>query len=183
MDLHEQRVILLSADTHTTDRVFELCEQCDHRRLRLVHCSDMDDVEQQLEHFTVSLLIFDLASIGSSLVMDSIAQRLSPKPLIALINEGTAEQLVAALRNGADDVYVVGELDLHPELFIVSVERQLRRARYIEEVNGLRDSLERSLDELREDQHAAQQVQLNLLPPSHQIINGMSVDYVGQLQL
>lgn len=169
---------MLSADTHTTDRVFELCEQCDHRRLRLVHCSDMDDVEQQLEHFTVSLLIFDLASIGSSLVMDSIAQRLSPKPLIALINEGTAEQLVAALRNGADDVYVVGELDLHPELFIVSVERQLRRARYIEEVNGLRDSLERSLDELREDQHAAQQVQLNLLPPSHQIINGMSVDYV-----
>jgi len=178
MDLHEQRVILLSADNHTTDRVFELCEQCDHRRLRLVHCSDMDDVEQQLEHFAVSLLIFDLASIGSSVIMDAIAQRLSPKPLIALICEGTAEQLVAALRNGADDVYVVAELELHPELFIVSVERQLRRARYIEEVHGLRDSLERSLDELREDQHAAQQVQLNLLPPAHQLINGMDVDYV-----
>ncbi len=177
MDPNAQRVLLLSACTHTIDRIFELCELCDHQRLLLVVCSDMDEVDQQLEHFDVSLVIFDLATIGSSLLMDRLAQRVSPKPLVALIQEGTAEQLVAALRSGADDVYVSGELDLHPELFVRSVERQLRRARYIEEVRSLRDSLERSLDELREDQRAAQQVQENLLPPAHQHINGIDFDY------
>lgn len=177
MDPNAQRVLLLSACTHTIDRIFELCELCDHQRLLLVVCSDMDEVDQQLEHFDVSLVIFDLATIGSSLLMDRLAQRVSPKPLVALIQEGTAEQLVAALRSGADDVYVSGELDLHPELFVRSVERLLRRARYIEEVRSLRDSLERSLDELREDQRAAQQVQENLLPPAHQHINGIDFDY------
>jgi len=178
MSLNEQRVLLLSACAHTIDRIFELCEQCDHQHLRLVVCADMDEVDKQLEHFTVSLLIFDLATVGSSLLMDQLAQRVNPKPVVAMIREGTAEQLVAALRNGADDVYVVGELDLHPQLFVRSIERQLRRARYIEEAQGLRDSLERSLDELREDQHAAQQVQQNLLPPVRQQINGMVFEYV-----
>ncbi len=177
MDPNAQRVLLLSACTHTIDRIFELCELCDHQHLRLVVCSDADEVDRQLEHFEISLVIFDLATIGSSLLMDRLAQRVSPKPLLALVREGTAEQLVAALRSGADDVYVAGELDLHPELFVRSVERQLRRAHYIEEVHSLRDSLERSLDELREDQHAAQQVQQNLLPPEHQHINGMDFDY------
>ncbi|SIQ11623.1 PP2C family protein-serine/threonine phosphatase [Marinobacterium stanieri] len=178
MDLHHQRVLLLSASAETSDRIFELCSQCDHHQLTLVHCADLEEVEHQLDHFPVSLLIFDLASVGSSVTMDALAQRLSPKPLVALIEEGTAEQLVAALRSGADDVYVIGELQLHPDLFIQSVERQLKRARYIEEVYSLRDSLERSLDELREDQHAAQQVQLNLLPPTSQRINSLEFDYI-----
>ncbi len=183
MGLHHQRVLLVSDSTRTTDRIFELCEECDHQRLRLIVCRDTDDADQQLDHYDISLIIFDLASVGSSLSMDRIAQRLNPKPLIALINEGTAESLVAALRSGADDVYVSGELDLHPELFVRSVERQLKRARYIEEVRGLRDSLERSLDELREDQHAAQQVQQNLLPPQQQDINGIEYAYVLQPSL
>jgi len=183
MGLHHQRVLLLSDSTHTIDRIFELCEQCDHQRLRLIVCRDTDEADQQLDHYDISLIIFDLASVGSSLLMDHMAQRLNPKPLIALISEGTAESLVAALRSGADDVYVSGELDLHPELFIRSVERQLKRARYIEEVRSLRDSLERSLDELREDQHAAQQVQQNLLPPHKQRLNGIEFEYVLQPSL
>lgn len=183
MGLHQQRVLLISDSTHTIDRIFELCEQCDHQRLRLVVCRDTDEAEQQLDHYDISLIIFDLASVGSSLLMDRMAQRLNPKPLIALISEGTAESLVAALRSGADDVYVSGELDLHPELFVHSVERQLKRARYIEEVRSLRDSLERSLDELREDQRAAQQVQQNLLPPSQQRINGIEYAYALQPSL
>ena len=183
MGPNAQRVLLLSVCAHTIDRIFELCEQCDHRHPLLVVCSDMDEVDQQLEHFDISLVIFDLATVGSSVLMDQLARRVSPKPLVALIGEGTAEQLVAALRSGADDVYVSGELDLHPELFVRSVERQLQRARYIEEVHGLRDSLERSLDELREDQHAAQHVQQNLLPPEHQYINGIDFEYVLQPSL
>ncbi|MBA4502035.1 PP2C family protein-serine/threonine phosphatase [Marinobacterium marinum] len=177
MEVNTQRVLLLSSCAHTVNRIFELCKLCDHQRLSLVVCADAEEVDRQLEHFDVSLIIFDLATIGSSLLMDQLAQRISPKPLLALIKEGTAEQLVAALRNGADDVYVADELSLHPELFARSVERQLRRAQFIEEVHGLRDSLERSLDELRDDQHAAQQVQQNLLPPAHQSINGIEFDY------
>lgn len=177
MGSNTQRVLLISACTQTIDRIFDLCEHCDHQQLRLVVCTDTDELEQQLEHFDVSLVIFDLATLGSSLMMDELARRISPKPLLALVREGTAEQLVAALRSGADDVYVAGELELHPQLFVASVERQLRRARYIEEVYSLRESLERSLEELREDQHAAQQVQQNLLPPAHQRINGIDFDY------
>jgi len=178
MALHHQRVLLLSDITHTIDRIFELCELCDHQSLRLVVCRDTEEADQQLEHYDVSLIIFDLASVGSSLSMDHMAQRLNPKPLIALVSEGTAENLVAALRSGADDVYVTGELDLHPEQFVRSVDRQLKRAQYIEEVYSLRDTLERSLDELREDQHAAQQVQQNMLPPQKQLINGIQYEYV-----
>lgn len=178
MALHHQRVLLLSDITHTIDRIFELCELCDHQRLRVVVCRSVEEADQQLDHYDVSLIIFDLASVGSSLLMDHMAQRLNPKPLIALVSEGTAENLVAALRSGADDVYVIGELDLHPEHFVHSVERQLKRAQYIEEVYSLRDTLGRSLDELREDQHAAQQVQQKMLPPPKQLINGIEYEYV-----
>lgn len=178
MALHHQRVLLLSDITHTIDRIFELCELCDHRGLRVAVCRNLDEADQQLEHYEVSLVIFDLASVGSSLLMDQLARRLTPKPLIALISEGTAENLVAALRSGADDVYVTEELDLHPDQFVHAVERQLKRAEYIEEVYSLRDTLGRSLDELREDQHAAQQVQQKMLPPPKQLINGIEYEYV-----
>jgi len=178
MALHHQRVLLLSDITHTIDRIFELCELCDHQSLRIVVCRNTEEADQQLDHYDVSLIIFDLASVGCSRSMDHMAQRLNPKPLIALVSEGTAENLVAALRSGADDVYVTGELDLHPEQFVRSIDRQLKRAQYIEEVYSLRDTLERSLDELREDQHAAQQVQQNMLPPEKQLINGIQYEYV-----
>jgi sigma-B regulation protein RsbU (phosphoserine phosphatase) len=183
MGLHQQRVLLLSACTQTIDRIFELCERCDHQRLRVIVCRDLEAAHQQLDHYDTSLIIFDLASIGSLRLMDEMAQRINPKPLIALVREGTAENLVAALRSGADDVYVPAELDHHPDRFVHSIERQLKRARYIEEVGSLRDSLERSLDELREDQHAAQQVQQNLLPARQQWINGIEYEYVLQPSL
>jgi sigma-B regulation protein RsbU (phosphoserine phosphatase) len=104
-------------------------------------------------------------------------------PTVALIEEGTAEELVAALRNGADDVFALNELQHHPDLFVGTMNRQLQRVEMIEEAGFLRESLERSLDELRADQHAAQQLQQKLLPPSKRELNQIRFEYILQPSL
>ena len=61
--------------------------------------------------------------------------------------------------------------------------RQLKRVQVIEEARFLRESLERSLDELRADQHAAQQLQQKLLPPPVRELNHVCFQYILQPSL
>lgn len=170
-------VLLASACTETTDRLFELFEQCDTENLRIIVSRDMSDAESQIEHREFMLAIFDLGSFVSTEFLSVASAHLNPMPAIALVPEGTAELVVSALRCGADDVFMPADLDLHPELFVESMKRQLKRALYIDEAKRLRESLERSLDELKADHRAAQQVQQNLLPPREQVINGIRFEY------
>jgi len=177
MSQQAHNVLLASACTETTDRLFELFEQCDSGPLRIIVSRDPADAENQLEHRDFMLAIFDLGSFVTPEFMSVASARLNPMPAIALTSEGTAEVIISALRSGADDVFLSSDLDLHPELFVESMKRQLKRAFHIVEAKRLRESLERSLDELRADHRAAQQVQQNLLPPKEQIINGIRFEY------
>ncbi|GAB2599336.1 PP2C family protein-serine/threonine phosphatase [Nitrincola alkalisediminis] len=170
-------VLVVSSSVIVIERLQSLCEQCGLPDLSMVVCEHVADAEAMLEHKSFSLTLLDLANGVSLSFLDYASSILNPKPVVAIIGEGSSTTIINALRAGADDVFVVEDLDLSPKLFIYSMKRQLRRALYIEESKRLKDSLERSLDELRADHHAAQHVQQNLLPPRHQTINGLVVEY------
>ncbi|WP_188746773.1 PP2C family protein-serine/threonine phosphatase [Marinobacterium zhoushanense] len=183
MGHREQAILMVSASTAVIDLVFDLCEQCQNTHLRIIVAHGADDVDRLLEHRAISLVIVDRSSIGDIAYLNQIAASISPMPTVVLLSEGTAEEMVVALRNGADDVFSLGELNQHPQLFISSIERQLSRVRMIEEARFLRESLERSLDELKADQHAAQQLQQKLLPPPVRELNQIIFEYVLQPSL
>lgn len=183
MSHREQAVLMVSASTAVIDLIFELCEQCRSSHLRIFVARSTDEVDQLLEHRSVSMAILDRSTIGDLSYLNQLAASISPMPTVALIEEGTAEELVAALRNGADDVFALNELQQHPDLFVGTMNRQLQRVEMIEEAGFLRESLERSLDELRADQHAAQQLQQKLLPPSKRELNQIRFEYILQPSL
>ncbi|WP_432695678.1 PP2C family protein-serine/threonine phosphatase [Marinobacterium sp. YM272] len=183
MSQREQAILVVSASTDVIDLIFDLCEQCQEASLRLLVVRNTDEVESVLEHHEISLAIVDCSTFTDVEYLNQLAAHLSPMSTMALLEEGTAEGMVAVLRNGADDVFSLAELHLHPQLFIGSLQRQLQRVRMIEEVRFLRESLERSLDELKADQHAAQQLQEKLLPPPVRELNHIDFEYVLQPSL
>lgn len=171
-----QHVLLASACTETIDRLFELCELCDQPNIKISLARDVDAAIDALEHVDFSLALLDLSIID----LDSLKQittRLNPKPVVTITPTDSSAVLRQSLRLGADDVFLRTEIDEQPEAFVASLERHIRRAAFIEETSRLRDSLERSLDELRADHHAAQHVQQNLLPPQEQVINKLRFEY------
>jgi sigma-B regulation protein RsbU (phosphoserine phosphatase) len=171
-----QHVLLVSACTETVDRLFELCELCDQPNIKISLARDVGATFEALEHVEFSLALVDLAIIDPD-TLRQIAARLNPKPVVAITPADSSEILRQALRAGADDVFLRSELDEQPDAFVASMQRQIRRAAFIEDTSRLRESLERSLDELRADHHAAQHVQQNLLPPKEQVINNLRFEY------
>ncbi|WP_084403883.1 PP2C family protein-serine/threonine phosphatase [Marinobacterium litorale] len=183
MSLREQAILMVSASTAVTDLIFELCEQCESEHLRIFVARTTDEVEHLLEHRMISMAIVDRSTLSDLPYLSQLARAINPMPTVALVEEGTAESLVASLRNGADDVFSLTELQTHPELFVDAMTRQLKRVQMIEEARFLRESLERSLDELRADQHAAQQLQQKLLPPPVRELNHVCFQYILQPSL
>lgn len=171
-----QHVLLVSCCTETIDRLFEICELCDQPNIKVVLARDAESAKTVLENQPLSLAILDLETTGLE-VLQYFSKQLSPKSVVALVSEEGSAALRLALRSGADDVFLRSELSDNTEAFVKSIKRQMRRATHIEDANSLRDSLERSLDELRADHHAAQHVQQNLLPEPEQTINGVKYEY------
>lgn len=171
-------MLLISASTEITDRLLELIECCDDGQLRVYMTRTLEDTEQLLEHRDMALAILDTTTLGDLAFLDKLSNQFTPKPTLALVKEGSAHSLKDALRAGADDVFALNELDDAPKLFCQSLKRQLHRARLVDEARSLRDSLERSLEELKTDQHAAQQVQQNLLPPPVADLNNIHIEYL-----
>lgn len=171
-----QHVLLVSACTETVDRLIELCELCDRPNLKISLARDLDTAYSLLESREHSVAILDLSLVDLD-TLRHLAARLTPKPVVALIPQDSSTALRQALRAGADDVFLCSELFDNSDAFVTSMQRQISRAAYVEDAGRLRESLERSLDELRSDHHAAQHVQQNLLPPREQVINGLKFEY------
>lgn len=183
MSHREQTVLMVSASTDIIDMILELCERCCNSHLRFCVARSSEEVDQLLEHCTVSMAIHDRSTIDNLACLNRLSDTISPMPTVVITAEGTAEELVAALRNGADDVFSLNELQQHPDLFVDTLDRQLQRVEMIEEAAYLRESLERSLDELRADQHAAQQLQQKLLPLPERELNRIHFKYILQPSL
>ena len=171
-----QNVLLVSNSTETIDRLFEICEMCDEPSIKVLLVRDAESAKNLLESQIISVAILDLNLIPLD-DLKLFSKHLSPKPVVALISEDSSIAMRIALRAGADDVFLRSELFENTHAFVKSMGRQIRRAAHIEDANLLRDSLERSLEELRADHHAAQHVQQNLLPEKEQIINGVKYEY------
>lgn len=171
-----QNVLVVSNSTETIDRLFEICEMCDEPSIKVLLVRDAESAKNLLESQIISVAILDLNLIPLD-DLKLFSKHLSPKPVVALISEDSSIAMRIALRAGADDVFLRSELFENTNAFVKSMGRQIRRAAHIEDASLLRDSLERSLEELRADHHAAQHVQQNLLPEKEQVINGVKYEY------
>ncbi len=171
-----QNVLVASNSTETIDRLFEICEMCDEPNIKVMLVRDNESAIESLENKNISVAILDLNLISLE-SLKLFSKHLCPKPVVTLISEDSSIAMRIALRAGADDVFLRTELYDNVNAFVKSMRRQIRRAAHIEDANSLRDTLERSLDELRADHHAAQHVQQNLLPEKEQLINGIRYEY------
>lgn len=95
--------------------------------------------------------------------------------VIAVLSESNAEMILALLRRGVDDVFTASSIA--DEDFLKAARQILQRCRLLYEGNVYREGLERTLQELKDDQQAAYQVQSRLLPPVQQHIGGCLFEY------
>jgi phosphoserine phosphatase RsbU/P len=101
--------------------------------------------------------------------LEQVKDRKPGLPVIVVSGAGSMDDVVRALRIGADDFLVKPILDL--EVLHHSLRRALERARLEAENMAYREYLEktnielkRGLDELRSDQLAGRQIQIRMLP-------------------
>lgn len=104
-------------------------------------------------------------------LLGQIGERSPGVPVIVISDDGVMSDVVEALRHGASDYLIRPQGDL--EVLEHAVRRSLDRARLRDENQRIRERLEQAnldlenhLRELRDDQAAGRQVQLNMLPPT-----------------
>ncbi len=183
MNPQEQRILIYSDNNDTIDRVIELCERCDSGRLRISVCRDQSELQTLFDHHDCALAFVDMENAVSAQEIDRIAFKLSPKPTIAIVRAGTAESMLTAMRNGADSVFTQFEMAESPAQLVYCIERQLMRAARIDEADYLRDTLSKSLEELKADQIAAREIQERMLPDDVEDIEGLHIEYAMQASL
>lgn len=179
----EQRILIYSDSNDHIDRVVELCEACQSSHLRISVGRTPDQLAELFQHHDFALAFVDMENNVSTQLLDTIALRMSPKPTISVVAEGSAEALLGAMRNGADSVFTVVEMNESPAQLVYCIERQLQRASRIDEVKYLRDSLSNSLEELKADQIAAREIQERLLPDIERTVGDLSMAYAMQASM
>lgn len=109
-------------------------------------------------------------------VLKSINSESPETPVIVVSGQGSMNDVVTALRNGAVD-YLFKPL-IEMEVLEHSVRRALERGHLLKQNRQIREQLEltnaeleRSLDLLEEDQEAGRRVQLRMLPPTPHVFN------------
>ncbi len=171
------RILLVESDPQLVEQIFELSEQVEAFRLQILIAPDAVTLENLLDHHEFSLAVINVQKLPDSVALIDLCIRLHPKPVLALVPELDASHLLRGLRAGASDIFSYRCLDYEAQAFVATLARLLSRAAQLEAAHRYRESLERSLDELRSDQMAAKQVQQNLLPPKSQCIAGVTFDY------
>ncbi len=177
MNRHEQRILIYSQDDQITDLIADLCDASHGTGLRITIATDQSLLEDLFEHHQFALAFVNMSGWNSERVLDQVAFSLSPQPTIAIVESAESSVLLHAMRNGADSVFTLPELRGDTGPLIYCLDRQLKRAAAIEHVNYLRDVLSQSLEELKDDQAAARQIQERLLPPREQNVHQITVSY------
>lgn len=109
-------------------------------------------------------------------VLKAINAESSETPVIVVSGQGSMNDVVTALRNGAVDYLFKPLIEL--EVLEHSVRRALERGQLLKQNKQIREQLEltnaeleRSLDLLEEDQEAGRRVQRRMLPPTPHVFN------------
>ncbi|WP_372737731.1 PP2C family protein-serine/threonine phosphatase [Neptunomonas sp.] len=98
-------------------------------------------------------------------------------PIIVILHQNSTPSVIDALRAGADDVFYIESLQVESPDFINSIQLKLNRCRLLYERLVYREGLEASLEELKDDQYAAFQVQSRLLPAAQQVIHDIEYQF------
>lgn len=109
-------------------------------------------------------------------VLKAINAESAETPVIVVSGQGSMNDVVTALRNGAVDYLFKPLIEL--EVLEHSVRRALERGQLLKQNRQIREQLEltnaeleRSLDLLEEDQEAGRRVQRRMLPPTPHVFN------------
>lgn len=109
-------------------------------------------------------------------VLKAINAESTETPVIVVSGQGSMNDVVTALRNGAVDYLFKPLIEL--EVLEHSVRRALERGHLLKQNKQIREQLEltnaeleRSLDLLEEDQEAGRRVQRRMLPPTPHVFN------------
>ena len=161
-------VLVIDDDPSVRDSLAAFLVDYDYRVLT---APSADAAWPELENNHVDAVICDLRMPGTNGIewLEQVKEREPRLPVIVASGAGVMDDVVRALRLGADDFLVKPILDL--EVLHHALRRALERARLEAENNSYREYLEktnlelkRGLDELRSDQLAGRQVQIRMLP-------------------
>ncbi|WP_369857968.1 SpoIIE family protein phosphatase [Candidatus Thalassolituus haligoni] len=138
---------------------------------------------QELDRHHIDIAICDLRMPGTSGIewLEQLKKCRPELPVIVVSGAGVMDDVVRALRLGADDFLVKPILDL--EVLHHALRRALERAdleaeniAYREHLEKTNTELKRGLDELRTDQMAGRQIQMRMLPDPLNY-NGLQCDH------
>ena len=130
-----------------------------------------DDGLALLSSANIDLVLCDLIMphVGGLAILQEIKQRRPDIPVIVVSGAGVMDDVVQALRLGASDYLVKPIWDM--AVLEHSIRRNLERVilqrendQYRQHLEVANNELQRHLDELRSDQHAGRQIQMQMLP-------------------
>lgn len=161
-------VLVIDDDSTVRDSIVAYLDDCG---FQVLECQSATDALGVLSSRNVDAVICDLKMPGMHGIeflerLRSVNQDL---PVIVVSGAGVMDDVVKALRLGADDFLVKPILDM--EMLSHALNKALERSRLEAENRAYREYLEktntelqRGLDELRADQSAGRQAQLRMLP-------------------
>lgn len=161
-------VLVIDDDISVRQGLSELLQQNGYQFLTAI---SQDEVFAVLANERVDILIYELglSSANGLNLLERIKQAMPSLPVIVSSALGKMDDVIRALRIGADD-YLIQPVKA-PEVLLHALDKALKRA-YLEAENAAyRDHLEKNnlelnqrLEELRNDQIAGREIQLRMLP-------------------
>lgn len=173
-----QTILLID---HVADAIDTIIDVCNHVDLPPVKVTTAFNCEYALEILSEHECSLVIAGLSDSLRLEhieKIAEAHFPKPVMVLLPEGGNDDVVAALRKGASDVFYQERLVDERAEFSISLSKLLLQADLIEQNLHYREELEKSLSELQVDQQAALQIQQNMLPDKEVKVGGVHARYL-----
>lgn len=173
-------VLVIDDDSMVRDSFVAYLDDCDYQMLSA--CNAVQALEI-LSDQTPDAVICDLKMPGMYGIelLERIKANYPYLPVIVVSGAGVMEDVVRALRLGADDFLVKPVLDM--EMLAHALRKALERQSLEKENKAYREHLEVTnrelklgLDELRADQQAGRQAQLRMLPEPFEL-NGVSCEH------
>jgi serine phosphatase RsbU (regulator of sigma subunit) len=161
-------VLVIDDDSTVRDSIVAYLDDCDYQMLAAANAAEALSV---LSENRPDAVICDLKMPGMYGIelLEKIKQQYPDLPVIVVSGAGVMDDVVRALRLGADDFLVKPIIDL--EVLVHSLRKALDRVRLEQENTAYREHLEVTnrelrlgLEELRADQLAGRQAQLRMLP-------------------
>lgn len=173
-------VLVIDDDSTVRDSMVAFLDDYDYQVLSAA-CGR--EALQLLTERSVDAVVCDLKMPGLNGIelLEKLKQQQPLLPVIVVSGAGVMDDVVKALRLGADDYLVKPILDM--EVLHHSLKKSLQRAQLEADNNAYREHLEktntelkRGLDELRNDQLAGRQAQLRMLPEPV-LLDGIRCDH------